>query len=310
MKAQWLTASAVALATMAFATAGTTPAQTWRQVGPPGGTVITLEADPHDLKKIYLGTSDGHVFSSVDEGAHWQLLSRIGTGQDDVVTHILVDSRDSNRLYASTWTLYSGGGGVYRSDDARHTWNIIGLPKETVRALAQSPTHPDVFLAGSLTGVYRSLDSGTSWTRITPEHHDDLRNFDSVAFDPHSDDIIYAGTYHLPWKTSNGGKDWFPIKTGMIDDSDVMTIIVDPNNLDNVHATACSGIYHSVNGARDVDEVSRNTVCVSAHAADSAGSAESAGAVCRDDQRTVEDHERKRFQAHHAGRLGDQRDHY
>jgi len=248
MKAQWLTASAVALATMALAAAA--PAQTWRQVGPPGGTVITLEADPHDVKKIYLGTSDGHVFSSVDEGAHWQLLSRIGTGQDDVVTHILVDSRDSNRLYASTWTLYSGGGGVYRSDDAGHTWNIIGLPKETVRALAQSPTHPDVFLAGSLTGVYRSLDSGTSWTRITPEHHDDLRNFDSVAFDPHSDDIIYAGTYHLPWKTSNGGKDWFPIKTGMIDDSDVMTIIVDPNNPDNVHATACSGIYHSVNGAQ------------------------------------------------------------
>src|SRR5271154_774147 len=116
MKAQWLTASAVALATMALAAAA--PAQTWRQVGPPGGTVITLEADPHDVKKIYLGTSDGHVFSSVDEGAHWQLLSRIGTGQDDVVTHILVDSRDSNRLYASTWTLYSGGGGVYRSDDA------------------------------------------------------------------------------------------------------------------------------------------------------------------------------------------------
>jgi photosystem II stability/assembly factor-like uncharacterized protein len=255
MKAQWFTPSALALATVtlatvALATPGTTPAQTWRQVGPPGGTVITLEADPHDLKKIYLGTSDGHVFSSVDEGAHWQLLSRIGTGQDDVVTHILIDSRDSNRLYASTWTLYSGGGGVYRSDDAGHTWNIIGLPKETVRALAQSPTHPDVFLAGSLTGVYRSLDSGASWTRITPEHHDDLRNFDSVAFDPHHDDIIYAGTYHLPWKTSNGGKDWFPIKTGMIDDSDVMTIIVDPNNPDNVHATACSGIYHSMNGAQ------------------------------------------------------------
>jgi len=84
--------------------------------------------------------------------------------------------------------------------------------------------------------------------RITPEHHDDLRNFDSVAFDPKSDDIIYAGTYHLPWKTSNGGKDWFPIVKGMIDDSDVMSIIVDPGNSDNVHATACSGIYHSTNG--------------------------------------------------------------
>jgi len=245
MKAQWLAAVAVTLAA-----AATVPAQTWRQVGPAGGTVITLEADPHDVKKIYLGTSDGHVFMSPDEGGHWQLLSRIGTGQDDVVTHILVDSRDSQRLYASTWTLYSGGGGVYRSDDAGRSWTIIGLAKETVRALAQSPTHPDVFLAGSLTGVYRSLDSGASWERITPEHHDDLRNFDSVAFDPHDDNIIYAGTYHLPWKTSDGGKNWTNVKAGMIDDSDVMSIIVDPNNPDNVHATACSGIYHSMNGAQ------------------------------------------------------------
>jgi photosystem II stability/assembly factor-like uncharacterized protein len=249
MKAQWLAALAVAL-TAAATTPPATLAQTWRQVGPPGGTVITIEADPHDVKKLYLGTSDGHVFSSMDEGAHWQLVSRIGTGQDDVVTHILVDSRDANRLYASTWTLYSGGGGVYRSDDAGHTWNIIGLAKETVRALAQSPTHPDVFLAGSLTGVYRSMNSGTTWQRITPEHHDDLRNFDSVAFDPHDDNIIYAGTYHLPWKTIDGGKNWTSIKAGMIDDSDVMSIIVDPNNPDNVHATACSGIYHSMDGAQ------------------------------------------------------------
>src|SRR5271167_4564958 len=242
MKAKWLAGFAVVVA------AAATPAQTWRQVGPAGGTVISLEADPHDVKKLYLGTSDGHVFSSVDEGGHWQLLSRIGVGQDDVVTHILVDSRNPNRLYASTWTLYSGGGGVYRSDDAGHTWNIIGLAHETVRALAQSPTDPKLLLAGSLTGVYISHDEGASWTRITPEGHPDLNRFDSVAFDPKSNDIIYAGTYHLPWKTSNGGKDWFPVVKGMIDDSDVMSIIVDPANSDNVHATACSGIYHSTNG--------------------------------------------------------------
>jgi photosystem II stability/assembly factor-like uncharacterized protein len=179
------------------------------------------------------------------------LISRIGTGQDDVITHILVDPRDSNRLYASTWTLYSGGGGVYRSDDAGHSWHVIGLAHETVRALAQAPTNPKILVAGSLTGVYRSTDDGANWTLITPAKHEDLRNFDSVAFDPRDENTIYAGTYHLPWKTTNGGKDWFPIKAGMIDDSDVMSIVVDPTNPENVHATACSGIYHSVNGAQN-----------------------------------------------------------
>ena len=244
MSGKWLGGLAI------FAVAAVSaPAQTWRQVGPPGGTVITLEADSHDWKKLYLGTSDGHVFASNDEGGHWQLLSRIGTGQDDVITHILVDPRDSNRLYASTWTLYSGGGGVYQSNDAGRNWKVIGLAHETVRALAQAPTNPKTLVAGSLTGVYRSKDEGVTWERITPAHHDDLRNFDSVAFDPHDENIIYAGTYHLPWKTADGGKNWFPISKGMIDDSDVMSIIVDPSNPTNVHATACSGIYHSVNSA-------------------------------------------------------------
>jgi photosystem II stability/assembly factor-like uncharacterized protein len=225
-------------------------AQAWRQVGPPGGTVISLAADPNNIDSLYLGTADGHVFTSSDEGAHWQLLSRIGTGQDDVITHIIVDPRDAKRLYASTWTLYSGGGGVYRSGDGGHTWNIIGLAHETVRALAQAPTDPKLLLAGALSGVYRSNDEGATWERITPANHSDLRNFDSVAFDPKDTNVIYAGTYHLPWKTTNGGKDWFPVVKGMIDDSDVMSIIVDPVNVESVHATACSGIYHSMNGGQ------------------------------------------------------------
>src|SRR5271165_2731050 len=237
------------LAVLASVSTVNAQTQTWRQVGPSGGTVISLTADPNNISILYLGTADGHVFTSNDEGDHWQLLSRIGTGQDDVVTHIIVDPRDGKRLYASTWALYSGGGGVYRSDGGR-SWNIIGLAHETVRALAQSSTDPKLLLAGALSGVYRSKDEGASWEKITPDNHSDLTRFDSVAFDPKDNNTIYAGTYHLPWKTTNGGKDWFPVVKGMIDDSDVMNIIVDPANSENVHAVACSGIYHSVNGGQ------------------------------------------------------------
>src|SRR6202158_4879566 len=155
MNSKWF--GSLAVATIGMAAAVASPAQTWHQVGPPGGTVISLEADAHNIKKMYLGTSDGHVFFSNDEGAHWQLISRIGTGQDDVITHILVDPRDANRLYASTWTLYSGGGGVFRSDDGGRTWKIIGLTHETVRALAQAPTNPKILVAGGVAGGLRTM---------------------------------------------------------------------------------------------------------------------------------------------------------
>jgi photosystem II stability/assembly factor-like uncharacterized protein len=242
--------AARAHAQMAFVAADSAPiASGWRPIGPTGGDVISLAADPRNPDRLYLGTQDGHVFTSSDSGAHWQLLSRIGANQDDVITHILVDSRDSKRLYASTWTFAPGGGGVYRSDDSGRTWHLVGLERETVRALAQSVSDPEIFVAGSISGVYRSKDSGKSWQRISPAGHADLKNFDSVAIDPRNPEIIYAGTYHLPWKTENGGRDWFPVHKGMIDDSDVMSIIIDPSNPSHVHATACSGIYHSSDAA-------------------------------------------------------------
>ncbi len=39
------------------------------------------------------------------------------------------------------------------------------------------------------------------------------------------------------------------MKDGMLDDSDVFSIIVDPKNPSRVYASACSGIYKSDNGA-------------------------------------------------------------
>ncbi len=225
-------------------------AQTWRPMGPPGGDVRSLGADPSDPRRIYLGTSDGHVFGSRDAGEHWQLLGRASSRLDGVVTAILVDPRDSRTLYAATWTQDpAAGGGVFRSDDGGHTWRAAGLTGQAVRALAQAPSNPDLVVAGTLDGVYRSADAGQTWQRISPEHHAEIRNLDSVAIDPRNPEILYVGTFHLPWKTTDGGRRWFPIHEGMIDDSDVMSILIDRANTQRIFASACSGIYRSENGA-------------------------------------------------------------
>jgi photosystem II stability/assembly factor-like uncharacterized protein len=223
-------------------------AQQWRPMGPPGGDVRSLVADPVNARRIYLGTSDGHIFGSRDAGQAWSLLGRVGHRQDTVVTTILVDPRDSEVLYAAAWTQDPlAGGGVFRSEDGGRTWEPAGLEGQAVRALAQAPSAPDILVAGTLDGVYRSRDSGQKWQRISPENHEEIRNLDSVAIDPRNPDIIYAGTFHLPWKTTDAGKNWFPIHDGMIDDSDVFSIVVDRTNPRRIFASACSGIYRSDN---------------------------------------------------------------
>ena len=43
------------LAVLAAASTVNAQTQTWRQVGPSGGTVISLSADPNNISKLYLG---------------------------------------------------------------------------------------------------------------------------------------------------------------------------------------------------------------------------------------------------------------
>jgi photosystem II stability/assembly factor-like uncharacterized protein len=72
-----------------------------------------------------------------------------------------------------------------------------------------------------------------------------MRAITAVAVDPKDPNTIYAGTPHLPWRTTDGGQTWSSIHSGMVDDSDVFSIYVDPKQPTEVFASACSGIYTS-----------------------------------------------------------------
>ena len=225
---------------------GRTHAQRWERLGPEGGAVVSLGASP--AGEVYLGTADGHVFASRDGAKSWELRGRVGGRLDAVITRLVVDERAGKRLFAAVWYQEAGaGGGVFRSKDGARHWESAGLEGETVRALEIAPSQPDELVAGTRSGVFRSVDGGERWERISPPGDEELRNVDSLAIDPRDANVIYAGTYHLPWTTRDGGKTWKSVIAGIIDDSDVMSLRVDATNPDRVYMSACSGIYRSEN---------------------------------------------------------------
>ncbi len=217
-------------------------------MGPPGGDVRSLAADPRDPLVIYLGTADGLLYRSEDGGVRWRRLEPgfplAGMSLDDLV----VDPRGD--VIVGYWQVQGKGGGVARSANGGKSFTAQpAMAGREVRALALAPSDPATLVAGTDDGVYRTTDGGESWLRISPPSHADLINLDSLAVDPRSAETIYAGTWHLAWKTTDAGRSWRSIKAGMIDDSDVMTLTLDTRNPDHVFATACSGIYRSPNAA-------------------------------------------------------------
>jgi len=220
-------------------------AQNWVPVGPPGGDVRSLIADPEQPTRIYLGTSRGILYRSDDAGHHWERLPAspllAGSSLDELAI------APDGALWVGYWEIQGTGGGVARSTDNGRSFNAF-MRGESVRAIAIAPSDPHTIAAGSLNGVFLSHDDGKKWEQVTAPGDTALHNVESLAFDPHDARVLYMGTWHLAWKTEDSGETWNPIHQGMIDDSHVMTLSVDPWDANTVYATACTGIYRSRNG--------------------------------------------------------------
>ncbi len=218
----------------------------WLPFGPDGGDARRIAADPSDPGHLFLGTANGWVYQSHDDGAAWVRLARISKRDDFAVDSIVVDPANPRHIVIGAWAIDHSDGGIFTSLDGGQTWiNQAEMRGQSVLALAASPLNPKIMVAGTLRGVFRSIDGGFRWTEISPPGSVEIHNVQSVAISPRNPNVIYAGTWHLPWRTTDGGEHWQNMKEGIIDDSDVFSIIVDPGKPQIVYASACSGIYKS-----------------------------------------------------------------
>ena len=220
----------------------------WKSVGPAGGDARSFAVVPGHPDHLFLGTLDSWIYESRDRGASWRRLAKLDPADDLVLDSIVVDAANPSTLYVAAWKIDQpdSGGGLWISHDDGNTWkDVAGLRGQSIRSFTQAPSDPKVLFAGSLEGVFRSQDSGATWTLISPPASKEIHEVESLAVDPTDPNVIYAGTWHLPWKTSDGGEHWKNIKQGVIEDSDVFSIIVDPVRPRTVFLSACSGIYKS-----------------------------------------------------------------
>ncbi len=219
----------------------------WRLSGPFGGSARSIAIDPQNRNTLLAGARDSLLFRSDDAGSSWRLLP-FPPGAPGTVEALIVDPALSGHFYAGLDAGDSPSSGVYESKDGGQSWQpLAGLHGSRIQSLAMSPGDARTLAAGTAKGVFLSLDAGENWRHISDEKNSEMQDITALAFDPSDARTIYAGTPHLPWKTTDAGANWRPIHTGLIDDSDIFSIRVNPKRPQLIFASACSGIYRSEN---------------------------------------------------------------
>ncbi len=232
-------------------------------------------ADVHGLywvnNTIY-SLSDGGIYKSIDLGDNWIDLStglgirqfyRIANSQTNatVITGGAQDNGSVARQASGTWVDWLGAdgmeglvsptdhlklwgtsqnGSIYRSTNGGNSYS--GLPKPSpgqwVTPLWIHPTN-ETILYGGWTGVYKSINSGTSWTNISGGSI--TTTLADLAVAPSNPNYIYASDGATLYVTTDDGATWATRSAP----STINDIAVDPANPSKIWI-ACNSISNRV----------------------------------------------------------------
>jgi len=231
-------------------------------------SIGALAVDPVNPEVVWAGTGEGNVrnnvsfgdgiYKSTDGGAHWTNMGLAGTLQ---IPRIVIDPHHPNTVLVaamgSPWQ-DSPDRGVYRTTDGGRTWEKVLYIAPGVGAadLAMDPVNPNVLYAstykfrrtawsyadgGPEDAIYKSVDGGTTWTRLsghglptTPVSRIGL------AVAPSQHDRVYAAigsTEGVIWRSDDAGANWTLVSKDQ--EADVRAfyfshVAVDPTNPEHV----------------------------------------------------------------------------
>ncbi|HXM70045.1 MAG TPA: glycosyl hydrolase, partial [Thermoanaerobaculia bacterium] len=137
------------------------------------GNIVSLAESPKQEGLIYIGTDDGLIQVTADDGAHWRKLERFpGVPENTYVSNLTASRHDANTVFAA-WDNHKMGDFkpyLAKSADRGATWTSIAgnLPaRGTVYGFAEDHADPSLLFAGTEFGVWFTLDGGKKWIRLT-----------------------------------------------------------------------------------------------------------------------------------------------
>lgn len=133
-------------------------------------TVSAFAESRRDRRVLWVGTDDGQLHVSRDEGATWRsVIANI----PDVPRGTWVRHVEASRFAAGTaWVLFDGHQNgdfrnwLFRTTDYGASWQEIGadLPREVVpHVLRDDPVDPNLLYLGTEFGLFVSFTGGTTW---------------------------------------------------------------------------------------------------------------------------------------------------
>jgi len=136
------------------------------------GNIVALSESPKKEGLLYVGTDDGLVQVSEDDGQKWRKQSSFpGVPDRTYVNMLLASQHDEQVVYAAFNNHKNGDFKPYllRSSDKGSTWQSISgdLPaRGSVYAIAEDHVNPNLLFAGTEFGVFFTVDGGQKWTQL------------------------------------------------------------------------------------------------------------------------------------------------
>ncbi len=198
--------------------------------------VMTSPTNPNSLY-----VSSQYVHRSTDQGQSWQLISPDLTRHDPkTLEHTPSYGHEETQEYWGPITREAYGPEWYA----------------TIFALAESPRDSQVVWAGSDDGyVHVTRDGGKNWAKVTPPDLPEFALISIIEPSPHdpAEAYVAATRYKLQdnhpylYKTSDYGKTWTKINTGIPDYDFTRVIREDPKRPGLLYAGTETGAYVSFN---------------------------------------------------------------